>query len=143
MRKRISNKEAAELADKGKAAYKKGGKPKAIKTVEDSFNEAQKSIEALVSQLGGDISDGNKTILNACSTILESMNLYHEAVLVSLADLPKPEKQDNRKMKHLDDRILAILRAVTEEKPAKEWEFNVVRDWKGSPDTITAKEIKH
>jgi len=143
MRKRITNARAVELAKEGKAAYKDGSKPKALVTVEDSFNEAKNAIQSLSKQVNKDVSTGNEAILSACDVIIESMNLYHEAVVATLNNLPVPESFDMSAIDKINDRLITILQELVAEKPKKVWQFDVEKDWQGKIETVTATEVTH
>ena len=143
MRKRITNKQAVELANKGLATYQDGSKPKALVSVEDSFNEAKQAIQSLSKQVNKDVSTGNEAILSACDVIIESMNLYHEAVVATLGNLPVSESFDMSAIDKINDRLITILQELAIEKPAKVWQFDVEKDWQGKIETVTATEVKH
>ena len=139
MRRRITNKQVVELGKK--AAYKDGSQPTA--TVQDSFNEAKSAIQSLSKQVNKDVSTGNEAILSACDVIIESMNLYHEAVVATLSNLPVPESFDMSAIDKINDRLITILQELVIEKPAKVWQFDVEKDWQGKIETVTATEVKH
>jgi len=143
MRKRITNAQAVDLANSGKATYEDGSKPKALVTVEDSFNEAKSAIQSLSKQVNKDVSTGNEAILSACDVIIESMNLYHEAVVATLNNLPVPESFDMGAIDKINDRLITILQELVAEKPKKVWQFDVEKDWQGKTVTVTATEVTH
>ena len=143
MRKRITNKQAVELANKGQATYNDGSKPKALVSVEDSFIEAKSAIQSLSKQVNKDVSSGNEAILSACDVIIESMNLYHEAVVATLGNLPVPESFDMSAIDKINDRLITILQELVVEKPKKVWQFDVEKDWQGKIETVTATEVTH
>jgi len=145
MRKSIKNKELVELAKKGKAKYSDGSVPKAIETVQDTYRKVQATMQDMSAKLSKEVDGGNAAVLSACDVIIESMKLYHEAVVTTLANQPAPAKPvqlDTKKLDSINDRLLAVLTAVTD-RPPKEWDFDVKYDWKGKFERIVAKEIKH
>jgi len=141
MRRRITNQQAVELGSK--ATYKDGDKPKSLVTVEDSFKEAKNAIQNLTEQVNKDVSTGNEAILSACDVIIESMNLYHDAVITTLGNLPVPESFDMSAIDKINDRLITILQELLVEKPKKVWQFDVEKDWQGKIETVTATEITH
>lgn len=145
MRKSVNNKEVVELAKKGKAKYEDGSTPEAIESVQDTYKKVQSTIQDMTNKLSKEVDGGNTAILGACDMIIESMKLYHEAVVTTLANQPAPEKPvqlDTKKLDSINDRILSVL-TLLHERPPKEWDFDVKYDWKGKFDRIVAKEIKH
>ena len=142
MRKSINNEDLVKLGKKAK--YKKTGKqPEILKPVEDSFKQIEEAIQSLTSKLGDDVSSGNKAIIKSCETIIDSMKLYHDAVILTLENLPKPEKADMSKVESMHNMMTAVLTEVMKERPAREWDFDIQYDWKGDFDKIIAKEVKH
>ena len=70
------------------------------------------------------------------------MNLYHEAVMVTLGSLPTPEPFDMDEIDKINDRLITLLQE-TVAKPAKKWKFDVEKDWQGKIEAVTAEEITH
>ena len=143
MRKRITNKQAVELANKGLATYQDGSKPKALVSVEDSLIEAKSAIQSLSKQANKDVSTGNEAILSACDVIIESMNLYHDAVVTTINNIPSPESFDMSAIDKINDRLITILQELVVEKPAKVWQFDVEKDWQGDIEKVIATEVAH
>lgn len=143
MRKRITNAQATKLAEEGKAIYQDGSKPTLLTSVEDSFKEAKGAIQSLSEKVSADVSCGNEAILSACDVIIESMNLYHEAVMMTLGNMPVPESFDMTSIDKINDRLITILQEVVKDSEPKVWQFDVEKDWQGKIETVTAKEITH
>lgn len=144
MRRRITNEQAVELAKKKAGRYREGGTPEPILSAQESFKEAKAAIQNLASQVSNNVATGDEAILNACDVIIESMNLYHEAVMITLAGLPQPESIDMSQIDQINDRLITILTELMTPKPPKEWDFKVeYEDYSDKMVGVKATEIKH
>jgi len=144
MRKRISNKEAVDLAKKKTGRYVEGGTPEPILSAQESFKEAKAAIQNLANQVGKDVTTGDEAILSACDVIIESMNLYHEAVMITLSDLPQPKPVDLSQLDVIEGRLVTILQELMTPAPPKEWDFDIIREpYSDDMVRVKATEIKH
>jgi hypothetical protein len=134
--RRITNAKAVELGDK--ASYKDGSKPKTLIKAEDSLKEVKNAIQKLTEQIGVDITSSNADTLRACDTIVESMDLYHKAIILSVQSVS--DSIDTQKLNIISGRIVTIMQMLS--KP-KEWNFEIERDMMGEMTNVNAKEVTH
>jgi hypothetical protein len=136
----ISNAKSIELAEQGKAAYKDGATPARAKTIEELFDESKKAIQSLGDRIGQDVSGGNEAILTALDAVLESMRLYHEALIVSIDGIPRQESVDLSPLEAMNGRMDAIISTLARLAEPKEWDFKIERDWRGALESVKAVE---
>lgn len=139
----ITNEKVVALAEAGKAVYQDGGKPKPIETCGDSFVAMKQAMTDLMGRLEKSdqcLEDGNTSILATCDIIIESMTLYHEAIMTAVARNPQA---DSGKLDEINANLLALLKHEEEDKDKpKEWSFVVERDMMGEITSVNAKEVE-